>query len=938
MLVGYHDEYDGYSSSYMESDPDNYRDAHVAIAISEGECEGIRGIYLDDIYFRLTKVSTNSDGSFTYAHVDRVSPYASVDGSLFEVIACFGATGTQGASYRAAAGLSSTVKFMDGISWIHLILRQPANADDRVIKWKSFPEVEFIVRGIKVKDPTSSVDTKRWTRSASDLRYWFMTQIQKIAESDIDNNSVNEAATICNATIMTQLDGSYWRYADEPNPPNVDPTGWGILPPAPTVAEPIVWAARAISFSDIFDLNDGEWDVNPWRVRKGDGTVETLFELDASFRSLAVRYKPAGVGYIDDRYTFNGLITSKQKFSDISDEMDFAWQGKVVPGPDGKYYFRPGTDLATRFEWDAASALERSCSVGPALNENANAISSSIEQSRVHDYKSHDLPVIKDDAEITRDGFQKNIRMRSATLVDHPITAGRLQAIFLRLARQNVVYKYRIKNSDATTVSGIVSSAPLWQTVKALDVVTITDIFYGVVARRMVVIDVLWSANASIEVTLVDAPIGAFADTIDIPDTIDDRPVVINPVQVPTGLIGEVETEILSDGSTRPNIKVTWDSARYPAQIRWRVKSIDEDTFVGRVLPLWGKVDDMATVSYWQQADVLGANSLTIRENLDWNLIFELQARLVGPRHEGAWSDPIEVTTLDNIVEVPSNITAVLLNKILLQADAPVRRDIASIEVAVGTSALDDITFPDKSKSYPVTPKEPISILVEEVYNPTGFDISIVPTTGFLDARLVDQFTPADTIVQARFVTKSGATSQLVSATVSSGSANIRVPPDGHVNLVTSTPSDSMAGIRGRIFVRAVQNQAPFWGTIPDIDLRLSSTSSVALQNYLSDPDDPLSVLTITASSSDTTKATINVNGTILTVASGSSTGTSTITVTATDPDGGTTSTTFTVNVNNILGAPTGFSAVGGDGLVSLSWTRPSGIYAKTQYRKKVDT
>lgn len=954
LIVG-ENRYNGYSSSYMENlDDIKYRDVHIAIAVSEGECEGLSGIWFNNNYYSLTKTSTNADGSLTYTSYDNHKPYSSANGPLFEIIANFNASGMQGSAYRRSGGIIDSVPFLKGISWVHVIIRQPVSGFDPEVRknlWEGPPEIEFLMKGIKVKDPSSNSSLKKWTESATDLRYWFMTKIQGIDPGDIDSASVSSAKDICDANIETTLDGSYWRYARKPDPPNVDSDGWGTVSPDPTEENPIVWVANLIKATlpiDPGNPNKGEWDIVPWKIRKIDGTIEELWTITRP-PGLHLRYKIGGVGYRNQRYTCNGILVANQKFADISDEMDYAWQGKVVVGNDGKYYFRPGTDLDSSFFWDAKNARSRKCTVGPPIRESVNAVLSSISQSSVHNYESHELPIIKDDAEIEKDGFQNNVRLRPATLVNHPISAGRLLATFLRLARQNVVYQYSIKSDDDTFTISDQSPAPvktprsLWRNAKPLDVVTMTDSFYGVENRRMVIVDIAWQKNATVDVTLVDAPTGAYDDTIDIPDSIDDRPVVISDVPVPSNVIATVDTEVALDGTSRPVIEVGWDAEPYRAQLRWRVKDIDNDTFVGRSLPLWSALSLTENTSEWQESGggpIVGS-SYIIKDDLDWKLTFEIQVRFLGQRSEGEWSDSIEVTTMATIDELPINLSAVILDKIYVSADAPKRRDIVGIEVSVGTSELSVDDFAAQSKTYPVTPGESISTLIEEVYNASGFQnilSTAVISDSARDIRSIDQFTVADTKVQARFVTVSGAVSDLVTATVSKASAGIRIPPDGHVVLVNSPPTDADAGIKGRLFVKAIENAPPVWGDIPNVTMSPSGTSSINLQDYVSDADDPISTLTLVAGSSDTTKTTVSINGAILNISSKASLGNSTITVTATDPDGASATKSFTVTVANIINAPTGFSAIAGDNIVTLNWTRPSGTYAKTQYRQKAGT
>ena len=83
---------------------------------------------------------------------------------------------------------------------------------------------------------------------------------------------------------------------------------------------------------------------------------------------------------------------------------------------------------------------------------------------------------------------------------------------------------------------------------------------------------------------------------------------------------------------------------------------------------------------------------------------------------------------------------------------------------------------------------------------------------------------------------------------------------------------------------------------IPELTVEVGSTESVDLAGHFSDPDED--VLTYTASSSNTSIATVSVSGAIVQV-TGVAAGSVTVTVTATDPDELSAEQTFTVTVPN---------------------------------------
>ena len=119
---------------------------------------------------------------------------------------------------------------------------------------------------------------------------------------------------------------------------------------------------------------------------------------------------------------------------------------------------------------------------------------------------------------------------------------------------------------------------------------------------------------------------------------------------------------------------------------------------------------------------------------------------------------------------------------------------------------------------------------------------------------------------------------------------------------ITVTASDgSLTGTQSVfVTVNTPSNRAPdVVGTIPSQTVTVGGTTTINLANYFSDPDGD--TLTYTASSSDTTKATVSVSEATLTITPAGislvAEGTATITVTASDPGGLTATQTFAVSV-----------------------------------------
>ena len=113
---------------------------------------------------------------------------------------------------------------------------------------------------------------------------------------------------------------------------------------------------------------------------------------------------------------------------------------------------------------------------------------------------------------------------------------------------------------------------------------------------------------------------------------------------------------------------------------------------------------------------------------------------------------------------------------------------------------------------------------------------------------------------------------------------------------VTVTATDTGNLTATQTFTLTVQNSAPVTsGTMPNETLRVGgSVHDPDVSSYFSDPDG--GTLTYTASSSDTTKATVSVSGAIVSITAVAA-GTATITVTATDPGNLSATQTFTLTV-----------------------------------------
>ncbi len=184
-------------------------------------------------------------------------------------------------------------------------------------------------------------------------------------------------------------------------------------------------------------------------------------------------------------------------------------------------------------------------------------------------------------------------------------------------------------------------------------------------------------------------------------------------------------------------------------------------------------------------------------------------------------------------------------------------------------------------------------------------------TTGSLMNRTVNVGASAfDVTVSGKFsdpdgdnLTFSASSSETSVATVSESDGTLTVTPETEgattITVTAADPGGLSVSLTFTVTVTGTdtENQPPTvsWA-IPDQPLeRDGSSRTVILSSKFSDPDDD--ILSYSASSSDTTVATVSVSGSIMTITPGVN-GTSTVTVIATDPGGLTASQTSTATVS----------------------------------------
>ncbi len=148
-------------------------------------------------------------------------------------------------------------------------------------------------------------------------------------------------------------------------------------------------------------------------------------------------------------------------------------------------------------------------------------------------------------------------------------------------------------------------------------------------------------------------------------------------------------------------------------------------------------------------------------------------------------------------------------------------------------------------------------------------------------------------------VTSSDAT--VATATVSSSTLTLTgLKPGAATITVTATASGSSVSQSFDLEIYG-QNSTPVWSTVPATTVQTGTTVTVDLEDYASDPEGTL--LSYTATSGDTTKATVAIAQTSKLTLTAVAAGTATITVTASDGSF-TATTTFDVTVASANAVP----------------------------------
>ena len=213
------------------------RIAKMGLLLSEGACEEIDDeMWIDGHAVKLTRTASAAGDLLTPVSTSKYH-------GKIEIREYFKADGTQGTHLRTPAPSSSdpeteyrledglwalnpdwytelcrnqgetetlpfvtshpqwgTTHYVKGISWVYVKLTQPPYGQDLDKRfWTQVPNLEFLVKGIKITWPGQTTAT--WTGNAAALRYWWETERRGRASGDIHTGHFTAAYNLCEQTV-----------------------------------------------------------------------------------------------------------------------------------------------------------------------------------------------------------------------------------------------------------------------------------------------------------------------------------------------------------------------------------------------------------------------------------------------------------------------------------------------------------------------------------------------------------------------------------------------------------------------------------------------------------------------------------------------------------------------------------------------------------------
>lgn len=157
------------------------------------QVEGIPLIHADTgAKVKFIQAFANEDTDALHEIRIRDKQYLATPDNVAVALGSFGSSGQPASAQFPGAGKFS------GITWVEgeAVGSDPADAND------SAPTVTAIVRGRQFPTPDTSFTTKDWTDLGPVMARWYLLNRGTARQADLDNESVIEAAKICNEPVI----------------------------------------------------------------------------------------------------------------------------------------------------------------------------------------------------------------------------------------------------------------------------------------------------------------------------------------------------------------------------------------------------------------------------------------------------------------------------------------------------------------------------------------------------------------------------------------------------------------------------------------------------------------------------------------------------------------------------------------------------------------
>ena len=169
------------------------RDLHLAFVLGNGPMEALDGVWIGGRRLAMHRTTT-ADGVRLESDDRRLRE--SYSGGAVTVWAYLAADGAGGASLRSVVGSGwSAAHRADGLSWVHVRLRQPADGG----LFDGIPEIEFLVRGARFSWEGQVPPV--WTENAAAIRRYVRREFLGEGPADIDTPSLVSALATCGAIL-----------------------------------------------------------------------------------------------------------------------------------------------------------------------------------------------------------------------------------------------------------------------------------------------------------------------------------------------------------------------------------------------------------------------------------------------------------------------------------------------------------------------------------------------------------------------------------------------------------------------------------------------------------------------------------------------------------------------------------------------------------------